>query len=383
MSDVGDILGLKRSASHSSIEANNAVGSNKALGNYNNAASISTATKTTGSAAGQQSNKKPKTQKGMNRELIALMGDDSIAPSIQTSSNLNIGGYKTKKISLNGKWTWAPIRHPVRKDDLVLNHWARVDIQDVDYAYAKFNVKLEPIEYTDEEYDTLLQQSNWTRSETDHLMYICYQYDLRWPVIVDRYEPVPPRTAEELMGRYYFILAKLKANRSGIAEYSQRCVPSVTFDFNHERMRRTQLELSFRMNPEDEIDEAKIKEEIKTVDAQLKKMKKAVKPADSATKQSASVQRSNSTSSLNDMAAKDQKPYIPVMPPISMYNNGHLPAAGTPCLQSGRLMLQESNLNLSKTFIKKLQLLSAELGVPEKPLPTKNNCDMLDNVLFI
>ena len=40
----------------------------------------------------------------------------------------------------------------------------------------------------DEEYSAALASKSWTRSETDHLIYICYKYDLRWPVIIDRYE---------------------------------------------------------------------------------------------------------------------------------------------------------------------------------------------------
>jgi DNA methyltransferase 1-associated protein 1 len=71
------------------------------------------------------------------------------------------------------------------------------------YPYAKYNTALEPVQYTDEEYEAYLQDDSWTRSETDHLMQLCAQYDLRWPVIVDRYTPTPPRTVEELQQRYY------------------------------------------------------------------------------------------------------------------------------------------------------------------------------------
>jgi hypothetical protein len=117
----------------------------------------------------------------------------------------------------------------------------------MDYAYAKFNIKLESVQYTDEEYDNYLQCVQWSRSETDHLMCICYEYDLRWPVIVDRYEATPKRPTEELMHRYYSVLTKLKAGRLGQTDFSSKSFPASQFDIAFEKNRRNKQEMLFKM----------------------------------------------------------------------------------------------------------------------------------------
>jgi hypothetical protein len=78
-------------------------------------------------------------------------------------------------------------------------------------------------------------------------MIICYEYDLRWPVIVDRYEALPRKPTEELMHRYFSIIMKLKAVRSGNIEFSTKSYPATTFDINFERNRRQQQEFMFKM----------------------------------------------------------------------------------------------------------------------------------------
>ena len=40
-------------------------------------------------------------------------------------------------------WKWMPFKNPARKDDLVLYHWRRATEKGQDYAFAKFNKKLE------------------------------------------------------------------------------------------------------------------------------------------------------------------------------------------------------------------------------------------------
>jgi hypothetical protein len=47
-------------------------------------------------------------------------------------------------------------------------------------------------EYTDEEYQ-YLEQPGWTRTETDRLFALCRQFDLRFVVIEDRFNPPDAR----------------------------------------------------------------------------------------------------------------------------------------------------------------------------------------------
>ena len=40
-------------------------------------------------------------------------------------------------------WKWMPFTNPARRDGLVLYHWRRAAEKGQDYAFAKFNKKLE------------------------------------------------------------------------------------------------------------------------------------------------------------------------------------------------------------------------------------------------
>jgi hypothetical protein len=70
----------------------------------------------------------------------------------------------------------------------------------------------------------------------------------------------------------------------------------------------------------------------------------------------------------------------PSLQPITMYAQGDMPAPGKPCLQSSRLFVCEDNVNLARSMTKKASLLLAELCFPEKPLPTRPVCDIVDQV---
>lgn len=85
---------------------------------------------------------------------------------------------------------------------------------------ARFDIHLDPVTYeSDEEYLALLDDPNWTKSETDQLLELARRYELRWAVIYDRwYEamgyasqggPPPFRKIEDLQHRYYAVAAML------------------------------------------------------------------------------------------------------------------------------------------------------------------------------
>ena len=78
---------------------------------------------------------------------------------------------------------------------------AKKGVEFAEYPYARFNTKLERVTYTDDEYERLLADRHWTRSDTDYLITPCHRLDPRWPVIPDRYAPVPPRPLEQLQRR--------------------------------------------------------------------------------------------------------------------------------------------------------------------------------------
>lgn len=348
MGDVADILGMGKQASTTNDEAS------RILGDKLKAKPIIV--------------KKPK-PKGMSRELVNLIGTESIAPVVVTNKS---GGplFKSKRFNtLQGKWIWAPFKNSARSDGQQFYHWVKGDLQNMDYSYSKFNVKIEPINYTDDEYDRLLHAPLWTRSETDHLMHICYKYNLRWSVIVDRYESLPSRTTEELQSRYYSIVVKLRDARAGCAEGTKRPEARSVFDFDFERTRRTQQEILFRKTKEDELEEVRLREELKLIDSSIKKIKKNTKWNNATEKSSAkaeSKQGSGNVTASSVLSSSEQLPQ---------------PMPGKPCLQSTRLAAAESGVGISKSLVKKMNSMLRELmNIPEKMLPTRTVCDLFDGI---
>ena len=146
----------------------------------------------------------------------------------------------------------SPFGNPARKDGLVLRHWKKkehnssnfpatpaesnaaseveqddkIQKSDPEYFFARYNVKLDRPEYTDQEYESHLKSIEWDRQETDYLVETVMDYDLRWPLIFDRYEYQPAeisstaedsmavtmqpkqRSMEDLKTRYYDVAAK-------------------------------------------------------------------------------------------------------------------------------------------------------------------------------
>lgn len=146
----------------------------------------------------------------------------------------------------------SPFGNPARKDGLLLRHWKKkehnasafpatpadsnaaseveqddkIQKSDPEYFFARYNVKLERPEYTDQEYETHLKSDDWDRRETDYLVGIVMEYDLRWPLIYDRYEYQPAemlsteedsmaltmqpkqRSMEDIKTRYYAVAAR-------------------------------------------------------------------------------------------------------------------------------------------------------------------------------
>ena len=143
--------------------------------------------------------------------------------------------------------------NPARTDGLVLKHWRKrkttavttpgapntpADLKveqdtdtastqtETDYHFAKFNIKVKVPEYNDEQYQTHLKNGDWSKEETDYLIELARDFDLKWIVMADRYEYKSkgasssddamavmvnhkPRTMEEMKARYYDVAAKV------------------------------------------------------------------------------------------------------------------------------------------------------------------------------
>ncbi|KAJ4302552.1 swr complex subunit [Collariella sp. IMI 366227] len=180
--------------------------------------------------------------KGLAREVQNLGGDNPIAivPEVSFFKKRRFASRKPA-----ARWELKAFTNSAREDNdnLVLRHWKRktdhappADAQDgeprsaedgvdaekqddrpEDSSFAKFNVAVSVPQYNDDQ-------------ETDYLLELARDYDLRWPIMWDRYEfaPKPPqndegdtstavvpapkqRTMEELKARYYEVAAKMMA----------------------------------------------------------------------------------------------------------------------------------------------------------------------------
>ena len=105
-----------------------------------------------------------------------------------------------------------------------------------DSAFAKYNVQVAVPQYSEDQYHANLQNNDWTKEETDYLLGLAKDFDLRWPVIWDRYDYVPnhhdgeaaddsntavmtapkSRTMEDLKARYYEVAAKMMAVQKAV-----------------------------------------------------------------------------------------------------------------------------------------------------------------------
>mmetsp|Transcript_103772 Transcript_103772/g.203503 ORF Transcript_103772/g.203503 Transcript_103772/m.203503 type:complete len:560 (+) Transcript_103772:51-1730(+) len=416
MSDVADMLGLSAKPSSGNLASEEAQ-------------------KIMGEKAKTKGIKKPK---GMSREVYDLLGKDGLAPA--TQANVIAPSFKNKRSNaLKGKWVWTHINSSARQNNQpVFFHWIRAEQTYVDYPYASFNVKLDTFSYTDEEYEENLNDDmNWSKEDTDILVNTCHQYDLRWPVISDRVSLSTPRAVEDMQDRYYSVRATLLAKRqeqAGIAS-AVAAVPTA-FNVAQERKRRRAQDMLFKKTKEDEAEESQLREELKIIDAALKKNKKAKTTAtvapESNTNSNTAVGASHAvvtaTASLGPgliprtiLAAPGAGGIADPVAAAAATTSTTSTSGGTgakvnsatlaeatgavkrrPALQSSRLYsgtvppinltgsLTEYGVTkadtgyvgatLSKKMLNKMLLYLRELEIPENPIPTKDVCDMVEQI---
>lgn len=174
----------------------------------------------------KKSAKKPK---GMKREVYDLIGENGLVPAVQ--SNQLTKSFKNKRvISYKGRWAYAPIESSARTDQLSLSHWVLADISYNDYPYAKYNIKVDNITFSDAEYDSYLVEEGWNKEDTEQLLDLCYLFDLRWPVISDRANFSLSKSVEQMQSRYNYVTTRLNAKdtfdtnpliKQSIEEYNQ------------------------------------------------------------------------------------------------------------------------------------------------------------------
>lgn len=209
----------------------------------------------------------------------------------------------------------TPFTNGARSDGLVLRHWQRQpdianqpppeDGMDVDekkedaeaprppeqeYPFVKYNIKAQvPKRYTDEQYNRHLKSDDWSREETDYLMDLVEEYDLRWVVIADRYDYQPHqpadaeanatalvpakryRTMEQMKARYYTVAANMLALEHPPSEMSEAefdlYEKMMKFDPDRERARKDLAALQLNRTADEVREEGILLEELKRITA--------------------------------------------------------------------------------------------------------------------
>jgi DNA methyltransferase 1-associated protein 1 len=306
---------------------------------------------------------------GMSREVYALLGKEGMPPVAPVSKPTIVKGMKARRDDKDTKWVWAPFGNSARSDGLQLRHWVKEGVEYPDYPYARYNVKLDAVSYTDEEYASYLEVSGWTKPDTDTLVAMCRRYNLCWPVIADRCATAlsAARPVEQLQHRYYSIATRLRtaaaataalASAVGGGDASVVALPGVdSFNLEYEQHRRQQLHVLFHKTRQSEQEEEALREELKLIEQQIKKLKQK---KDTGSSSKGGDELSSLVEARRGIAAA--------------------PAIGQPYLQSMRLSSasQTPMQPLSKQLIKKMKLVMTELQVPERPTPTKAVCDLYD-----
>jgi DNA methyltransferase 1-associated protein 1 len=274
----------------------------------------------------------------ISREIINLTG--GIPPIKPSFSKQMLKGIKEKRLDKKGteKWIWSPFHNPARGDNLKLCHWKK-QADSEEYPFSKFNKKIEIVEYTDEEYESVPENPLWTRQETDYLWSLCKLYDLRFIIIQDRYEPLfQNRSVEDLKERYYSIAKSVLQIRA----VSSHPILNLPYNANYEKKRKALLEKYFLRTREQDEEEKSLCEEARKLEIKIKKEEKELKVFEKL--------MSNNSEEIEFSEWSQNKKELPKGP-----------------------SLRSTQLNqpaLPQRQQKKIETLLKDLGVPDRPMPT-------------
>ncbi|KAK7031301.1 swr complex subunit [Paramarasmius palmivorus] len=225
-----------------------------------------------------QSLRKPE---GISRELYSLIGPSapSLAaqlakPRLKQKPNLGGGG----KV----KWEWRKFKNGARSDSLELGHWVKASTDfDTEYAFAKYNVQPPSYTWSQDEYSRLLEDTDWTREETEYLFNLARDYDLRWYVIHDRYASPTgrDRSIEDLKDRYFSVCRKLVRTRTWAGDEASKNQLVNSFQYDKGTCQREQLRKRYLMSleartPEQITEEEALYLEVKRLEQNERRFRK-------------------------------------------------------------------------------------------------------------
>lgn len=390
MTDIGDILGLNKNGPNGAR-----VIQSKAIPPKKN----------------KQNNKRKK----IPRLLYNLVGDQdhaaalvSSAPS-QTFSKRRGGGSSARGSSMlrnNEKitWRWKPFSNSARKDNdkVQLNHWKRSDApKDIDYQFTRFNEEVIVVAPMENETDEVVENDEWSVEDTMKLLAACHKYELRWPIIHDRWEGEKIRTEEALKTRYFEVAKTILAYRfePGRRAPTKDTAPLPTDDSirikqpkgaaatvlmdldwssQKEKERVKLAEQSFRLTEQDEKETKRLKDYVKRIDVELRKLKR-----------DRTLMNKNKQKNSNNNKIPTTAKYGRIGIDTYRAPNSNLPQptfgpgsdeTSVVYLRSSRLANVPSTETFNPKMVGKITKVLNELSVPLRPLPTQRVCDAYDKL---
>jgi DNA methyltransferase 1-associated protein 1 len=248
--------------------------------------------------------------------------------------------------------------------------------------------------FTDEEYDRHLQADGWTADETRYLISVAAEWDLRFLVIADRYEAAGKRTLLELRSRYYEVMGRLEALRTG------QTSPAFQYDADGERRLALAIE-SFDARPrEQSVEEALLIRMARQVQLRLPQLWRRRQQiiatmagetfclnsptlVDLLGVRLAGVDVDSGTASHPNgppkpTKSKKRRPTVTKSDSVESGDSAHpkKPQIVTPQLRSHLLKPIKSG-----TILRQVEKAMADLGLPVKPVyPSERVCDLYDKI---
>lgn len=212
-----------------------------------------------------------KRPEGMQRELYSLLGENT-PPVAMTQNKFRDKPSWTQTVT---PWKWLPFKNEARTDGLILHHWVRGDASQEEYPFAKMNQKIKIMSFSDEEYDMLLKDDDWTLEETRYLFELCQDYELRWIVIHDRYNRPKGRTIEDLKARYYGVCRTLlrdKQTKQSLTSEEEELYKQMNYSKENEQKRKAHLERLLSRSPAEIAEEEALVIESRKLEAAAERM---------------------------------------------------------------------------------------------------------------
>jgi len=115
----------------------------------------------------------PVQQQDAQEQAMQLPDQTTSSPSkvdsVSVPSAVRVGNRTVFTSKLPRQWSWKAFTSSARGDGVQFRHWVRANVEYSDYPYARFDVNLNPLSYTDDGEDTCKKedvQGGHTRNES-------------------------------------------------------------------------------------------------------------------------------------------------------------------------------------------------------------------------